>query len=113
MKYRLYVSGCCNDTRDLDSDIGIGGVILSDNCKEIIFSKGVGKGTVIEAHVYAILYGIQVIISNGDVSNIEVYSTILMIINYMKNKSIEIPIRLKSILGKLTEFIETLKIGIN
>lgn len=113
MKYKLYVSGCCNNTRNLDSDMGIGGVILNDNCKEVIFSKDVGKGTVIEAHVHAILYGIEEIISNGDVSSIEVYSTNLMIINYMNNKIIDIPIRIKPIIRNLMEFTEKLKLSIN
>lgn len=39
MKYSLYVTGKCNDTRSFQSNIGIGGVILNNNGNEISFSK--------------------------------------------------------------------------
>lgn len=112
MKYRLYVSGCCDNTRDLESYMGIGGVILSDNSEEFNFSKGAGKGTAIEAHIHAIIYGIQELSNNVDVSGIEVYSTNLMIINYMNNKIIEIPSKLKPIIKSLVELTENIKIDI-
>ena len=59
MKYRLYVSGYCSDTRDLQSNMSIGGVILSNN-SEREFSQMIGEGTLLESHVYAIIYGILV-----------------------------------------------------
>lgn len=111
MKYRLYVSGYCSDTRDLQSNMSIGGVILSNN-SEREFSQIIGEGTLLESHVYAIIYGINEILKNDKVTSIEVYSTNLMIINYMNGMNIEVPKNTKLIIEKLVKLIDEVKVNI-
>lgn len=111
MKYRLYVSGYCSDTRDLQSNMSIGGVILSNN-SEREFSQIIGEGTLLESHVYAIIYGINEILKNDKVTSIDVYSTNLMIINYMNGMNIEVPKNTKLIIEKLVKLIDEVKVDI-
>ncbi|MBD7915364.1 hypothetical protein H9660_09410 [Clostridium sp. Sa3CUN1] len=111
MKYRLYVSGYCSDSRALQSNMSIGGVILSSDTEKE-FSEIVGKGTLLESHVYAIIYGIDEILKNNKVTSIEVYSTNLMIINYINNMNIEIPINAKLIMKKLVKLIKDIEVDI-
>lgn len=111
MKYRLYVSGYCSDTRDLQSNMSIGGVILSNN-SEREFSQIIGEGTLLESHVYAIIYGIDEILKNDKVTSIDVYSTNLMIINYMNSMNIELPKNAKLIIEKLVKLIDNVEVNI-
>ena len=111
MKYRLYVSGYCSDTRDLQSNMSIGGVILSNN-SEREFSQIIGEGTLLESHVYAIIYGINEILKNDKVTSIDVYSTNLMIINYMNSMNIELPKNAKLTIEKLVKLIDDVEINI-
>lgn len=111
MKYRLYVSGYCSDTRDLQSNMSIGGVILSNN-SEREFSQMIGEGTLLESHVYAIIYGINEILKNDKVTSIDVYSTNLMIINYMNSMNIELPKNAKLTIEKLVKLIDDVEINI-
>lgn len=113
MKYRLYVSGFCNETRNLESNMGIGGVILNDNGKEMAFSKYVGRGTTIEAHIYGIIYGINEVIKDEKVSSLTIYSTNLMIINYLNKKNVKIPNKIEISMRKLMELTKNLEIVIN
>lgn len=112
MKYRLYVSGFCNEARNLESNMGIGGVILNDKGDEKIFSEDIGRGTAIEAHIYSIMYGINEIIKDENISSLTVYSTNLMIINYLNKKSVEIPKRAEVLIEKLINYLDSLKFSI-
>ena len=111
MKYRLYVSAYCSNTRALESNMSIGGVILSNN-SEREFSKIIGNGTLLESHVHAIEYGINEILKNDEVTSIDVYSTNLMIINYMNGIYIELPKKTKLIIEKLVKLIESVMVNI-
>lgn len=113
MKYRLYVSGFCNETRNSESSMGIGGVILNDTGYERIFSKYLGKGTILEAHVYGILHGISEVSKDEKISELTIYSTNLMIINYLNKKSVEMPKKIENLAKKLIKSIENLEITIN
>ena len=113
MKYRIYVSGFRKETRNSESSMGIGGVILNDTGYEKIFSKYVGKGTVLEAHVYGILHGINEISKDEKISDLTIYSTNLMIINFLNKKNVEMPKRIENLTKKLMKAIEDLEISIN
>ncbi|MDV4152698.1 ribonuclease H family protein [Clostridium sp. AL.422] len=113
MKYRLYVSGFCNETRNYESNMGIGGVILNDNGYEKVFSKEIGKGSIIEAHIHGIIYGINEAIKAEKISDLTVYSTNLMIINYLKMKNVEVPRKIEDLIDKILKESEKLKITIN
>lgn len=110
MKYRLYVSGFCNATKNLQSTMGIGGVILNDRGEEKVFSEMLGEGTIIEAHAYAILHGINEIIKDKTAKCINVYSTNLLIIDYLNNKNVELPMTTKELLEKNLEILDNAKI---
>lgn len=112
MKYRLYVSGFCNNTRNLISSMGIGGVILNDRGEEKVFSEMIGKGTIIEAHGYAILHGLNEIIKDKTAKSINVYSTNLLIIDYLNKKNVELPMKTKELIEKNLEILENNKISI-
>ena len=113
MKYRLYVTGKCNDTRSFQSNIGIGGVILNNNGNEISFSKKVGRGTCIEAHIYGLVHGISEILKYSDAENIDAYVSNMNIVNYFKGKEIEINSRTEILLSNLKNLIKTLRLDIN
>ena len=113
MKYRLYVSGFCNETRKPESCVGIGGVILNDLGYERIFSKYVGKGTMIEANIQGILYGINHIINEENLSDLTVYSTNIMLINYLNKNNVEIPRNVVELTNNLIKLVENLKFKVN
>ncbi len=113
MKYRLYVSGFCNETRNSESSMGIGGVILNDTGYENIFSKYVGKGTILEANIYGILHGINEISKYEKISDLTIYSTNLMIINFLNKENVEMPKRIENLTKKLIKSIENLEMSIN
>lgn len=112
MKYRLYVSGFCNNTRNLQSSMGIGGVILNDRGEEKVFSEMIGKGTIMEAHCYAILHGINEILNDKTAKFINVYSTNLLIIDYLNKKNVKLPMKAETLLEKILEILDTAKISI-
>lgn len=113
MKYSLYVTGKCNDTRSFQSNIGIGGVILNNNGKEVSFSQKVGRGTCIEAHIYGLVHGISEILKYSDSENIDVYVSNMNIVNYFKGNDIEINSRTEILLSNLKNLIRTLRLDIN
>lgn len=113
MKYSLYVTGKCNDTRNFQSNIGIGGVILNNYGEEVPFSKKVGMGTCIEAHIYGLVHGISEILKYSDAENIDVYVSNMNIVNYFKENDIEINSRTEILLSNLKNLIKTLRLDIN
>lgn len=112
MKYRLYVSGFCNERKKSESSMGIGGVILNDTGYEKIFSKYLGKGTTLEANVYGIIHGINEVKKDERIRDLTIYSTNLMIINYLNKKNVEMPNKIESLAKKLIKDIENLEITI-
>lgn len=112
MKYSLYVTGKCNDTRNFQSNIGIGGVILNNEGIEVSFSKNVGKGTCVEAHIYGLVHGITEILKNKDADTIDIYVSNMNIVNYFNGKDIEVNSRTEILLSNLNNLIKILKIDI-
>ncbi|GAA0086175.1 hypothetical protein UT300007_26140 [Clostridium sp. CTA-7] len=112
MKYRLYVNGRCKNSRNFQSDIGIGGVILSDEGKEISFSRNIGIGTCCEAQIYAIFYGIDEILKQNNVTSITVYLSNLMVVDYLNGNKLYLNPSTEILVNKLINFIETLEICI-
>lgn len=112
MKYRLYVNGKCKNTRKLTGSIGIGGVIISDDGKEISFSKTLGAGTCCEAQIYAVFYGIEEILKFNDAEDINVYLSNLALVNYLNGENSEISNNSKILAKKLKEYINKLKVRI-
>lgn len=112
MKYRLYVNGKCKNTRNFQSDIGIGGVILSDHGEEISFSRNVGVGTCSEAQIYAVLEGIDVISKFNNVTSITVYVSHLMLVEYLNGKKHEVSLGTEILVNRLKSIIKSLEISI-
>jgi len=113
MKYRLYVSGFSNETRSFAGKMSIGGVILKDNDYEKVFSRDIGRGSIIEAHIYGIIYGINEVSKDENVSSLTVYSTNLMIVNYLNSRNIRIPERIEGLIENLIKSVEDFKFEIN
>ena len=112
MKYRLYVSGFCNERKKSECSMGIGGVILNDTGYEKIFSKYLGKGTTLEANVYGIIHGINEVKKDERIRDLTIYSTNLMIINYLNKEKVEMPKKIESLAKNLIKDIEKLEITI-
>ena len=113
MKYKLYVSGFCSETRNFESSMGIGGVILNDEGDEKVFSKYLGKGTITEAHIHGILYGIDKVIKDNSLSELTIYSTNMMIINLLNRKNVEIPNRIEELTKELIKKVHKLEFKVN
>ena len=112
MKYRLYVNGKCKNTRNFQSDIGIGGVILSDHGEEISFSRNVGVGTCSEAQIYAILQGIYEISKFNNATSIIVYVSNLMLVEYLNGREHEVSPGTEVLANRLNNLVEGLGIRI-
>lgn len=112
MNYRLYVNGKCRNPRSFQGDIGIGGVILKDNGTEISFSKNLGIGTCCEAQVYAVLNGIYEIMKFNDASDVKVYISNLMLVDYLNGKKVDINSGTEYLLSKLKNIVNNLKVSL-
>ncbi|MCR1952647.1 MULTISPECIES: reverse transcriptase-like protein [Clostridium] len=112
MKYRLYVNGKCKNTRNFQSDIGIGGVILSDHGEETSFSRNVGVGTCSEAQIYAILQGIDEISKFNNATSIIVYVSNLMLVEYLNGRKLDVSPGTEILVNRLNNLMKNLKISI-
>lgn len=112
MKYRLYVNGKCKNTRNFQSDIGIGGVILNDHGEEISFSRNVGVGTCSEAQIYAVLQGVDEISKLNNATSIIVYVSNLMLVEYLNGNKVEVSPSTEILVNRLSSIVESLGISI-
>ena len=110
MKYRLYVNGKCKNSRSFQSDIGVGGVILDENGREVSFSKNLGKGTCFEGHIYAIKIGVEEICRNENITNISIYIPNLMLVNYFNDFNVDISNNTKNLANDLKNFLRDINI---
>ena len=113
MKYRLYVNVKCKNSRSFQSDIGIGGVILDEKGKEISFSKNLGKGTCFEGHIYAIRLGVEEILENKNVTQISIYLSNLMLVNYFNGFNVDISSNTRNLASSLKKFLDNTNIQMN
>lgn len=113
MKYRLFVNGRSKNTRDCKSDIGIGGVIINEAGEQISFSKNMGIGTCSEAQIYAVMHGIDNILKLNNATDITVYLSNLMLVEYLNGKKLQLSAGTSILANRLRGYTQNFNISIN